>query len=303
MVLAAMLTTLPAVHLAPATAWAENADDLRKAEALATEAKLLFQQKLFTEAAEKFFEAYTLAKRGSLIFNAARAHEEAKNYAKSVAYFKAYLGQPDATPDGKKDAEARIARMEAELETVRKAQEAKEKEAQRVAEEQRKREEAVRLEAKRKQEEAQRKLDEARQKDEARRAEEARKADAARKSDTPGVVKPAESGRTIPLVPSIATGAALVLTGVFYGVALSEAGTARDMEGDVVDTKTKNAYLSTVESAQTWRNVAIAGGVVTAGLAGWTVWSWYNSDSKSTVRQWQLIPGPGDAGLGLVGHF
>lgn len=39
-VLASVLATLPAVHLAPATAWAENADDLRKAEALATEAKL-----------------------------------------------------------------------------------------------------------------------------------------------------------------------------------------------------------------------------------------------------------------------
>jgi hypothetical protein len=86
-------------------------------------------------------------------------------------------------------------------------------------------------------------------------------------------------------------------------VALSEAGTARDMESDVVDTKSKNAYLSTVESAQTWRNVAIAGGVVSAGLAGWAVWSWYNSDSKATVRHWQLTPGPGDAGLGLVGHF
>lgn len=274
--------------------------NLRKAEALATEAKLLFQQKLYQEAAEKFFEAYTLAKRGTLIFNAARAHEEAKNYAKSIAYFRAYLGQPDVTPDGKKDAEARIARMEAELKVQREAQEARDREAARLAEEQRQKEEEQRRKDEATKAETQRKLDEARKRDEARRAEEARKADVAAKAAA-GLTKSSDD-KQFPVVPAIATGSALVLTAVSYGLALSEAGSARDLEPGVVDNTTKKAYLDKVDSAYMWRNVAIGGGVLSAGLAGWAVWSWYHSGAKRAAS-WQLTPGPGSAGIGLVGHF
>lgn len=302
---AALLAAMTATSAGalPQAAWAEEsaeAVNLRKAEALATEAKFMFQQKLYAEAAEKFFEAYTLAKRGTLIFNAARAHEEAKNYAKSIAYFRAYLGQPDVTPDGKKDAEARIARMEAELKAQRDAQEARDREAARLAEEQRRKEEDQRRKEEAAKADAQRKLDDARKRDEARKAEEAKKADAAAKAAA-GVAKSVDS-RTFPLVPAVATGGALVLTAVSYGLALSEAGAARDMESKVVNSATKKAYLDKVDSAYMWRNVAIGGGVITAGLAGWAAWTWYQSGGKRAAS-WQLTPGPGDAGLGLVGHF
>jgi tetratricopeptide (TPR) repeat protein len=104
-----------AAAAAPAEAQVTDPATKRRAEAIATEAKILFQQKQFQEAADRFMEAFTLVPTPALVFNAARAAEEAQNFPKAVALFRHYAGIAGVPPDGKADAEARVAKLEAAI--------------------------------------------------------------------------------------------------------------------------------------------------------------------------------------------
>jgi outer membrane lipoprotein-sorting protein len=80
---------IAAVVLQPslAVAQAVTAADLKKAEAKAEEAKAYFKSQLFAEAADAFMEAFAISKRPDMMYNAARAQEEGKLYAKALALF------------------------------------------------------------------------------------------------------------------------------------------------------------------------------------------------------------------------
>jgi tetratricopeptide (TPR) repeat protein len=92
--------------------------ELRKAEALATEAKVFFKAKLYDKAAGRFMEAYAISRRPSLMYNAARAYEEGRNLREAHALFQEYRKLPDVGEDGRKDADARIARLEADMQAA-----------------------------------------------------------------------------------------------------------------------------------------------------------------------------------------
>ena len=97
----------------PAQAFASEAD-MQRAQAKAIEAKAYFKQGLFLEAAEKFMEAFAISRKADTMYNAARAYEQAGSKRQALALFRQYLDLPDSSEDGKADARARIAKLEAE---------------------------------------------------------------------------------------------------------------------------------------------------------------------------------------------
>lgn len=98
-----------------AVAQALSAGDKERAEAIAIEAKVFFKSGLYADAASGFMRAYAISKRPDMMFNAARAYEEARLHAQSIALFDQYLKLDDAPEDGKREAVERIARQRALL--------------------------------------------------------------------------------------------------------------------------------------------------------------------------------------------
>ncbi len=82
--------------------------DLERAEAAATEAKALFKNKLYVEAAPLFMKAYAISKRPPLVYNAARAYEEAGKLKRAESLFLMYRDLPGVDADGKMDVEMRL---------------------------------------------------------------------------------------------------------------------------------------------------------------------------------------------------
>ena len=104
----ALAAMLGCCGLASPALGAPDAAELERAEGLATEAKAYFKGKLFEQAATKFLQAFGVARRPALVFNAARAYEEAKKPRRAVAIFQMYADLPDCSAEGKVDALARI---------------------------------------------------------------------------------------------------------------------------------------------------------------------------------------------------
>ena len=90
-------------------------DELAKAEAKALQAKFKFKAEAYAEAAELFLEAFTISKSPALLFNAARAFEEAKRYKEARAAFEQYLSLPGLSASGRDDARAHIASCDAKI--------------------------------------------------------------------------------------------------------------------------------------------------------------------------------------------
>jgi tetratricopeptide (TPR) repeat protein len=86
-----------------------------QAEAKALEAKAYFTQGLFEEAAMAFMEAFAISRAPDMMFNAARAYEEAKRPEKARALFKTYVGLDGVSDQGRQDAARRIALLEEQL--------------------------------------------------------------------------------------------------------------------------------------------------------------------------------------------
>ena len=99
---------------------ASNAD-LERAEAKAIEAKVFFKGGLYAEAATGFMQAFAISRRPDMMFNAARAYEQAGMAAQAVALFEQYQQLTDAPAQGKKDAALRIAQLNAVLQARRAA--------------------------------------------------------------------------------------------------------------------------------------------------------------------------------------
>jgi hypothetical protein len=85
---------------------------LRQAETLVDQAKKAFKDKKFDESAKLFMQAYGLSQEPALVFNAARAYEEATKAGDAAALFRLY-GTISRDPAGLADAQARLARLEA----------------------------------------------------------------------------------------------------------------------------------------------------------------------------------------------
>lgn len=280
-----------------------DANAVRRAQAIATEAKMLYEQKLYGEAAERFFAAYTLAKRSPLIYNAARAYEKAGNFEKAIALYKAFRDLPDVDAQGRADADARIAQLEKE------AADRKAVEQQALAEKQRKERErlaaenAVKEKAAREQQERDRLAKEA-QEQQARAKAEKERAEAAKALRRP-----------FPTAAVAATSGFGLVSAGLYGYALSEAAAARALEPKLHTSGDGDAYLGHAQSAIYARNTAIATGILAAGCASWLVWELFAPPSvapppKTTIIKtagrapapdWIVAPWPG--GLALAGQF
>lgn len=99
----------PAAHAAPPKGKRAALDD---AEDLAARAQAEFKAGAFEQAARMYMKAYGKSGKPSVVYNAARAYEEAGNLGEAVALFRLYLSlDPDA--DGVMDARARLQKLEA----------------------------------------------------------------------------------------------------------------------------------------------------------------------------------------------
>ena len=79
------------------------------------EAKAYFTQGLFEEAAMAFMEAFAISRAPDMMYNAARAYQEAKRPEKARALFKTYVGLDGVSDLGRQDAQRRIAVLEEQL--------------------------------------------------------------------------------------------------------------------------------------------------------------------------------------------
>ncbi|MBI5608127.1 MAG: hypothetical protein HY902_04545 [Deltaproteobacteria bacterium] len=91
---------------------AAKPNPLQEAEELASRAKAEFKAGQFEQAAKDFMAAYGRSKNAALVFNAARSYEEAGKYSDAAVLFRLYLSISD-DPDGMRDAQARLERLEA----------------------------------------------------------------------------------------------------------------------------------------------------------------------------------------------
>lgn len=291
-----------AVALAPRPAMADAAEDaaVRRAGALATEAKLLFQQKVYDQAAERFMEAYTLVKRPALLFNAARAYEEGGLLAKAVALFKAYVALGDAPADGKTDAAARIQRMQAVLDAQRAAEEAKAA-AARQAEQAKEARAAQEAKAAQDAKAAEHAKAEARARAEAEARQKAERDAALAKKiadQRAGAAKlPGAEARPFPWAAVGATAGAAIGAAVLYGMALGEESAAAELEPNLKTQEDKTRYLEHAGNFDTYRVAALGVGIVAVGFGAWAGYEFYRRGQAAVAPprqtrawQWHLLP-------------
>ncbi len=303
----ALATVVPicAPLCAPGVAWAApDANTVRRAEAIATEAKFLFKQKAYEEAAARFFEAYTLVNKASLLYNAARAYEEAGNLERAAALFRAYVELQDAPADGRADARKRLVPIDARLAEKAAAEKAAadkiaaEKAAAEQAEAERQRALAAAQERANAEkiaaEKAAAQAAAERAKTERSAAERAKAERVQAERDTAGQGKAGQVGAdgggvragpqasSTPWLQIGATAGSLAISGLLYGLALSEAKAAHDMEGDLSDADDKVVYLDHASAARSLQVGAIVGAVVGAGCAGWLVWTLVDGGGDTT---------------------
>lgn len=247
-------------------------------------------------------EAYSLVKRPALLFNAARAYEEAGLYAKAVALFKAYQGLADAPADGKADAAARIQRLEAVIAERKAAEEAKAAEAQRQAQADEARKQAQQREAEAarqaQQDQQAKQAQQAQQARDAQRAQQVRDAQEAERraqqqgGRAPSLVKPAAPAEApLPWVAIASTSVAAVGGAVLYGLALAEQAAADDLEPHLKTQADKQTYLDHAANYDKFRYSAIGVGIVAAGLGAWAGYELYQrsaSPAKASAAGWQL---------------
>lgn len=108
--IACALAVQVATVAVPATpGWADDATE--RATGKAIKAQALFKSGQFIKAAEAFLEAYAVAPKATLLFNAARAYEEAKALDEAIALYQRYLTLKDADAAGKADAHKRLAEL------------------------------------------------------------------------------------------------------------------------------------------------------------------------------------------------
>ncbi len=255
-----LLLLLPCLLAGTCPALAQSNDDLRvrEAEALATEAKIFFKSKLFDKAAQKFLEAYTRSKSPALLYNAARAYQEAKLYPQALAIFQEYRQLPAIGDGGRRDADQQIAEINQQLQVLAQAQA---EQHAREAKDQDKRDREIKEQA-RQERERQERL--AREREQRNHDEGGKNV---RDSGVPKVVLTPRP-RQVPWLEVAASTSTLGISLITYLVARHEADLAFAMDGKVQTSQDITLYLAHANNATTWRAVsvgALAAGVLIAG--------------------------------------
>lgn len=111
-------------NVIPTYSFAQGAStkaNVEHANRLAKKAKADFAERHFEDAAAGFIEAFALSKEPSLLFNAARAHQESGRFVEARAEFRLYRAQPKVDQEGMAAADARIAECDRELAKIESA--------------------------------------------------------------------------------------------------------------------------------------------------------------------------------------
>jgi tetratricopeptide (TPR) repeat protein len=108
-----LLSTAEVAHAAPAS----GTPAVAEAEAFATRAKELFKARDFQRSAKMFMQAYALSHEPALVYNAARAYEEAGMAGDAASLFRLYISLTDDA-DGILEARERIKRLEGKTPTA-----------------------------------------------------------------------------------------------------------------------------------------------------------------------------------------
>ncbi len=95
----------------PVLAKTPTQDELSRAEAKALEAKAYYKNKLYQEAATGFMEAFAISGKPDMMFNAARAYEEAGQNPRAIALYEQYITLKNVPDDGKKEAQTHIDKL------------------------------------------------------------------------------------------------------------------------------------------------------------------------------------------------
>ncbi len=284
--LAALLLCLNAAVPAPVRA-APSSGDRKLAESKALEAKVYFKRSLFREAAEAFMEAYSLSLAPDMMFNAARAYQEAKLPERALALFETYLTLDGVSEEGKTDAAARIATLKRQMGPAEPA-------APPVA-----------------------KVEPAAPKPESAAAPAAPPAGStAPAAGTPALPASPTSAAATAAPPAdklswgllVGGGVLLGLGGVTYAAAIDQANKANRLALDTQEDAV--AYNGQFDDAQKARGVAVALALGGAGLAAWGAWRlWLRGPAKPSAGSaaalwvapsWQTGGASGGPAGGLV---
>ena len=279
----ALTAGLVSVSAPTQQALAQSKDDLTKAETLALQAKFKFKAGEFAAAAELYITAFTLGRKPALLFNAARAYEEAQRYREAKAAFEQFLSLAGSGESGRDDAKARIEALEAKIAA-----------------------EAATPPAQPTQPTQPTPTDKAPQQPPTQTAPGAQPA-AASQSPTLTAQAPSPEGPSKILSWSLVGGgsvfALIALATIGGGVARADAANAMDFAA--VDAKTKyKAEFDAAEGSVTGGAVFL---VVGLGLAGWGAWRLMSTPASpapvASARVWAsptLLPGPDGVGSGLI---
>ena len=110
-----------------------------------------------------------------------------------------------------------------------------------------------------------------------------------------GDVRAAPATAPTPWLQIGSTAGSLAISGLLYGLALSEAKAAHDMEGNLTSADDKVVYLDHTSAARSLQVGAIVGAVVGAGCAGWLVWTLVDGGNARTSAL--LLPTNGGGAL------
>lgn len=233
--------------LCSALAIAQSPADMRRAEATATEAKALFKNKVYADAARLFMEAYAISKAPALVFNAARAYQELGKLKRAESLFLMYRGLPDVDASGKKEADERLKEVRAALQDgvgETKAPPAGGAGGQAAA---------------------------------------SGSASGGSSGSAPAPKPAPAKGRAVmPWAPITVAVAALAGGGFAYWQARSIAG-GLDLQAVQTDADLL-AYQQDRDAAVTWRNVAIGATGLGAAAAGWATWSLLRRPTASSKQ-------------------
>ncbi|GEM_PF-1199728 len=264
------------------SAVAQSKKDLERAEARATEGKAYFKSKLYKEAAEAFMDAYAIAKRPTLVYNAARAREELADNKRAVALFSMYRGLKGVKADGRRAADKHIKALQVKIAAADKAA------AEKAAAEKAAADNAAAARAA-----AARAAADKAAADAKRRKKRRGSASNGSGSTGPGSTR-VSTGKKLPIVPIAGAGAVGIFAVVAQVTALGHADDAK-----IANIKKKadaSAVRESRDAANLWQGIAIGAGVVAVGLAGWAAYELLvakQSASKSSTKKsaaWRIRP-------------
>lgn len=271
------------------------ADARTDAEVLATRAKALFHAKSYAQAADLYLAAYAKSHVPLMLFNAARATEEAGNLAEARALFLEYARLEAITPAERKDALRRADDLRLRLDQQApppggpapkpKPEPAADPATPPAASEPAKAAPAQPAPA-----------PEPAKRDDADKSGPAATPPVAVHSDRP---QHAPSRAPVWQIVGAATATAASVT--LWWIANDKSHQANGI--DVRDQASKQNYLTLADSARDWQKAAIGAGAVAGALAVWAIAAGVASPkSNSSAVQWlpvQWLPvvQPGGAGL------